>query len=201
MSPKINELDLLIDAIKSLPGVGTKNATKWAYFLLNQDSIYITTFLNRIKTAYENIKHCSLCYNYSKNDVCNICSNTSRNRNQLCVVSTVEDLHRLDDSNNYNGLYFVLNGECNIRKPDYIPKGISLLHKYIENNPNIEEVIIATNFTINGQITSSKIVDSLQVFNLKIYRIGFGLPLNSALDYADNETIKYALMNKNKLKG
>lgn len=201
MNSNISELDLLIDAIKSLPGVGSKNAIKWAYFLLNQDSVYITTFLNRIKTAYESIQHCELCFNYTKNNICNICSNEIRNKSQLCVVTTVEDLHRLEESNYYNGLYFVLNGECNIRKPDYIPKGISLLLKYIENNPNIQEIIIATNFTINGQITSNKIVDILQSFNLKIYRIGFGLPLNSALDYADNETIKYALINKNKLKG
>lgn len=201
MVNKIEELEHLIDALKSLPGLGTKTATKWAHFLLNQDSVYITTFLSRIKNAYETIKYCKKCFNYTTKELCNICSSDFRHKNQLCVIASVEDLQRIEDSNNYKGLYFVLNGEFNIRKPDYVPIGLKLLKQHIMNNPQIDELIIATNFTINGEITSKKILESLEEFNLKIYRIGFGLPLNSALDYADNETIKYALMNKNKLRG
>lgn len=200
MSQKIPELEHLIDILKSLPGVGHKNATKWAYFLLNQDSKYIDIFLNRLKNAHTKIKHCKQCYNLSVTDTCNICSDSNRDRSQLCLVSSIEDLQRLEDSGNYSGLYFVLNGEVNPRFPDKPLDSFIVLYNYVSKS-NFKEVIIATNFTIGGQITAKKLLELLETLPVKIYRIGFGLSLNSALDYADDETIKYALINKNYLKG
>lgn len=200
MSQKIPELEHLIDILKSLPGVGHKNATKWAYFLLNQDAQYIDIFSNRLKNAHTKIKHCKQCYNLSTTEICNICSDPNRDQSQLCVISSIEDLQRIEDSGNYSGLYFVLNGEVNPRFPDKSLDSFIVLYNYISRS-NFKEVIIATNFTISGQLTAKKILELLETLPIKIYRIGFGLSLNSALDYADDETIKYALINKNYLKG
>lgn len=200
MSHKIPELEYLIDVLKSLPGVGHKNATKWAYFLLNQNNQYIDIFVNRLKNAHTKIKHCKHCYNLSLSDICSICSDSNRDLHQLCIVSSIEDLQRIEDSANYSGLYFVLNGEVNPRFPDKPLDSFTVLYNYVRSS-NFKEIIIATNFTVGGQITAKKLLNLLETLSVKIYRIGFGLSLNSALDYADDETIKYALINKNFLKG
>ena len=201
MGHKPIEFDYLVDALKSLPGVGYKNATKWAYFLLEQDSNYIDLFINRLKNAHNKIKNCHQCNNLTTKDLCDICTSSNRDTTQVCVVNSIEDLQRIEDSNNYHGLYFVLKEEVNPKQPDANLKCLVSLYNYISNCHGVKEVIIATNFTISGQLMAKKIVDLLTPCTIKIYRIGFGLPLNGAIDYADDETIKYALMNKSYLKG
>ena len=201
MGHKPIEFDYLVDALKSLPGVGYKNATKWAYFLLEQDSNYIDLFINRLKNAHNKIKNCNQCNNLTTKDLCDICTSSNRDTTQVCVVNSIEDLQRIEDSNNYHGLYFVLKEEVNPKQPDANLKCLVSLYNYISNCHGVKEVIIATNFTISGQLMAKKIVDLLTPCTIKIYRIGFGLPLNGAIDYADDETIKYALMNKSYLKG
>lgn len=201
MGHKPIEFDYLVDALKSLPGVGYKNATKWAYFLLEQDSNYIDLFINRLKNAHNKIKNCHQCNNLTTKDLCDICTSSNRDTTQVCIVNSIEDLQRIEDSNNYHGLYFVLKEEVNPKQPDANLKCLVSLYNYISNCHGVKEVIIATNFTISGQLMAKKIVDLLTPCAIKIYRIGFGLPLNGAIDYADDETIKYALMNKSYLKG
>lgn len=201
MGHKPIEFDYLVDALKSLPGVGYKNATKWAYFLLEQDSSYVDLFINRLKNAHNKIKNCNQCNNLTTKDLCDICTSSNRDTTQVCVVNSIEDLQRIEDSNNYHGLYFVLKEEVNPKQPDANLKCLVSLYNYISNCHGVKEVIIATNFTISGQLMAKKIVDLLTPCAIKIYRIGFGLPLNGAIDYADDETIKYALMNKSYLKG
>ncbi|MDE5617684.1 MAG: recombination protein RecR [Ureaplasma sp.] len=197
----IEELEYLIDSLKSLPGVGYKTAAKWAYFLINKDSHYINEFTRRIINAKNVIKYCINCNNFSKTQLCSICSDNYRNHKQICVVSHIEDLQRIEESGVYNGIYYVLHAEINPRKPNEIVSLIDKFQKNLNNNSKIEEIIIATNFTISGQFTSNKLCESLNNFNGRIYRIGLGLPINSALDYADNETIKYSFINKNKIRG
>lgn len=201
MGHKPIEFEYLVDALKSLPGVGYKNATKWAYFLLEQDSNYVDLFINRLKNAHNKIKNCHQCNNLTTKDLCDICTSSNRDTTQVCVVNSIEDLQRIEDSNNYHGLYFVLKEEVNPKQPDANLKCLVSLYNYISNCHGVKEVIIATNFTISGQLMAKKIVDLLTPCSIKIYRIGFGLPLNGAIDYADDETIKYALMNKSYLKG
>lgn len=201
MGHKPIEFDYLVDALKSLPGVGYKNATKWAYFLLEQDSNYVDSFINRLKNAHNKIKNCNQCNNLTTKDLCDICTSSHRDTTQVCVVNSIEDLQRIEDSNNYHGLYFVLKEEVNPKQPDANLKCLVSLYNYISDRHCVKEVIIATNFTISGQLMAKKIVDLLTPCTIKIYRIGFGLPLNGAIDYADDETIKYALMNKSYLKG
>lgn len=197
----IEELEYLIDSLKSLPGVGYKTAAKWAYFLINKDQHYINEFTRRIINAKNTIKYCNKCNNFSKSQTCSICNNSYRNHKQICIVSYIEDLQRIEESGVYNGIYYVLHYEANPRKPDEINLVVNKFRKILDANPEIDEIIIATNFTLAGQFTANKLCENLNNFNGKIYRIGLGLPINSALDYADNETIKYSFINKNKIKG
>ncbi len=197
----IEELEYLIDSLKSLPGVGYKTATKWAYFLINKDTHYINEFTHRIINAKNSIRYCNNCNNFSKTSICSICSNNYRNHRQICIVSYIEDLQRIEESGVYNGIYYVLHNEANPRKLNEI---ISIINKFknkLDEHREIDEIIIATNFTLAGQFTANKLCENLNNFNGRIYRIGLGLPINSALDYADNETIKYSFINKNKIKG
>lgn len=197
----IEELEYLIDSLKSLPGVGYKTAAKWAYFLINKDAHYINEFTHRILNAKNSIKYCSNCNNFSKTPICSICSNNYRNHKQICIVSYIEDLQRIEESGIYNGIYYVLHNEANPRKPNEIISIINKFQEILEKFHEIDEIIIATNFTLAGQFTANKLCENLNNFNGRIYRIGLGLPINSALDYADNETIKYSFINKNKIKG
>ena len=195
------EFEHLVDALKSLPGVGTKNAKKWAYFLLNQDEKYINDFIYRIRNAFENVRKCEECGNLSMSSKCNICTSNYRDKQVVCVVATPEDLDRIESSGHFNGIYHVTHGELSIRKNVLVQHtNLDSLLPRILNHPEIKEVLIATNFTHDGEMTSAYICDLLKDCDVKIYRIGFGLPLNGQLDYADDETLKYSLSNKRMLK-
>lgn len=198
---KPQEFEHLVDALRSLPGVGTKNAKKWAYYLINQDDKYLSDFISRIQNAKNKIHLCESCGNISTEKRCSICLNPLRDKNQICVVSTVEELDRIEESGNYNGLYHVTHGELSIKKNVLVRHtNIDSLLTRVQNDKRINEIIIATNFTQDGEMTAAYILNLLENVKIKIYRIGFGLPLNSAVDYADNETLKHALSNKRILK-
>ncbi|MBU3830856.1 MAG: recombination mediator RecR [Candidatus Ureaplasma intestinipullorum] len=193
---------MLVDALSSLPSIGKKSARKLAFFLLDQDQKYIHEFTNRIVNAKKNIKRCVACNNISLNSLCSICSNSNRDKSTLCVVPTTEDLDKIEFSGCYNGLYFVINGELTNKKSDMnlVEANIRVLANRIKDDSKIINLIIATNFSYSGEYTSEYIQNSLSDLELNIFRIGFGLPLNSSLDYADNETLKQAFINKRILK-
>lgn len=193
---------MLVDALSSLPSIGKKSARKLAFFLLDQDQKYIHEFTNRIVNAKKNIKRCVACNNISLNSLCSICSNSNRDKSTLCVVPTTEDLDKIEFSGCYNGLYFVINGELTNKKSDMnlVEANIRVLVNRIKDDSKIVNLIIATNFSYSGEYTSEYIQNSLSDLELNIFRIGFGLPLNSSLDYADNETLKQAFINKRILK-
>lgn len=193
---------MLVDALSSLPSIGKKSARKLAFFLLDQDQKYIHEFTNRIVNAKKNIKRCVACNNISLNSLCSICSNSNRDKSTLCVVPTTEDLDKIEFSGCYNGLYFVINGELTNKKSDMnlVEANIHGLANRIKDDSKIINLIIATNFSYSGEYTSEYIQNSLSDLELNIFRIGFGLPLNSSLDYADNETLKQAFINKRILK-
>lgn len=193
---------MLVDALSSLPSIGKKSARKLAFFLLDQDQKYIHEFTNRIVNAKKNIKRCVACNNISLNSLCSICSNSNRDKSTLCVVPTTEDLDKIEFSGCYNGLYFVINGELTNKKSDMnlVEANIHGLVNRIKDDSKIINLIIATNFSYSGEYTSEYIQNSLSDLELNIFRIGFGLPLNSSLDYADNETLKQAFINKRILK-
>jgi recombination protein RecR len=137
--------EYLIDTLKSLPGIGNKQAERIAYFLIKKDSYYINKLISSINDAHEKIKFCKQCNNFSVNELCDICSNPSRNNNQLCIVSTIEDLMKIETTNTYTGLYYVLNGEIDVKTKTNIEQEVIKRLMNLIKNHNFKDVIIATN--------------------------------------------------------
>lgn len=197
---KSEELEDLIFSFKSLPGISQKLAEKIAVFLINQDNAYIENFIDVLKQAKNQVHFCSKCNNICNNEICYICENTERDSSKLCIVSTSEDLDKIEETNSYNGKYYVLNGEINVKSKSSIDKKILTKLMDILRLNNIKEVILATNWTPNGEATAyflKKIINEISE-KTSIYRLAVGLPINSALNYADNETLSQAIKNKTK---
>ncbi len=193
------EFDYLIDALKSLPGVGKKQAERIAHFLIKKDDQYIREFVDRITHAKQKIKICSICNNYCMGEICDICSNPDRDETKLCIVSSQEDLQKVESTNSYSGRYYILNGELDVKNKTVLNQLVVQKMMEILKKGKVKEVIIATNWTVNGEATAAfikKIINT--VCDAEVYRIALGLPINSALDYADNLTLKYAIKNKTK---
>lgn len=199
MKPK--EFEYLIDAINSLPSIGAKAAEKIAYFLINQDENYLREFINRIKQAKLNIKYCEQCNNFSYEQFCPICLNKERNNKKLLIVNNINELNKIEATGVFDGIYFVLNDEINVKTKKTIDEKIIKKLILLCKKKLFNEIIIATNFTINGEATNIFIKKLLiQILpNTIFYKLAIGLPINSALDYADEITLKTAIKNKIKI--
>lgn len=199
MRPK--EFEYLVDAIKSLPNIGAKAAERIAYHLIHQDDRYVKDFCDRITNAKANIKYCKQCGNFAIDDLCPICANNERDNTKLCIVNSIDELNKIESTGCFNGIYFVLNDEINVKtKTNLNSEIIKKLVNYCAVK-EFKEIIIATNFTINGEATNMYLNKILKQVLPKCntYKLAIGLPVNSALDYADEYTLKYALKNKTKI--
>jgi len=194
------KLEYLIDALKSLPGVGIRQAKTIANFLIHKDELYVSEFINRIVEAKRNIHFCKQCNNLleGENAICDICSDFTRENNELCIVSSTEDLDKIEETKHFKGLYFVLNEEVKMKSGKTISEAnlkklFDMINKY-----QFKEIIIATNWTNDGEATASllkrKINDTYP--NIALFRLAVGMPINSEIDYADKTTLKHALSNK-----
>lgn len=195
---KPNEFEYLVDAIKSLPSIGAKNAQKIAYFLLNQDQKYVDDFIARIVNAKNNIHFCKQCGNFAIDELCNICSSKERDNTKLGIVNNIDELTKIEATGCFNGIYFVLNDEIDIaHKRKLKSSTINKLVKYCVLK-EFKEVLICTNNTNNGLATIIYLEKLLKniLHSPKIYKLAIGLPVNSSLDYVDNDTLKIAIKNK-----
>lgn len=186
-------LDSLVECLKKLPGVGSKTATRYAYYILERFSEEdIEQMCSVLKETKEKVHKCPICGMYTTGEVCDICSSSLRDKTKILVVKDVKDLLSIEKTHQYNGLYHVLGGLISAIEgitPDKL--NIDTLDARI--NDSIDEVIIATSLTPQGDITSLYIEKILSKYNIKISRIGYGMPAGSDLEYADELTIKRAL--------
>jgi len=186
----------LIDALRVLPGVGPKSAARMAYHLLQRDRNGAARLSACLTAALDNLHHCQRCNNFSEVPVCEICSSPRRNAHQLCVVEMPADLNRLEETQAYKGLYFVLMGR--LSPLDGIgPKEIGL-ERLIERARDgvTEEVILATNFTAEGEATAHYASELLKARGLRVSRIARGLPAGGELEHVDGMTIAQALLDR-----
>lgn len=194
---KPQELAYLIDLFHSLPGVGLKSAKKYAYFILKQDKQYIHNFVERIVNACDKLKLCQECGNLTNEVLCDICLDEYRDKSKVMIVTSFEDLERFEDSNCYNGLYHITFGEIsNKKKINVNDLNILELRDRLQKHPEIKQIIIGLNKTYDGIVTGQYIRELLQDFNVDIYTIATGIPINACIDYADDETLKQAINNK-----
>ncbi len=183
----------LIDFFERFPSIGPKSAQRMALHLLKMPNLEVQKFANLMIEAKEKIHYCSICYNMSQNDPCEICQNLNRDNKTICVVSETKDLLAIEKTNEYNGVYHVLQGVISplegIGANDIRIR--ELLNRISGND--VEEIILALNPTVEGEATSLYICKLLKPFDIKISRIAMGLPIGSDLEYADEITLSKAL--------
>ena len=189
----------LIDALRVLPGVGPKSAARMVYHLLQRDRDGAGHLAQALSDALANLRHCELCNNFSESALCELCANPRRDRRLLTVVEMPADQNMLESTQSYNGLYFVLMGR--LSPLDNIgPKEISLerlMNRAL--NGEVEEVVLATNFTPEGEATAHVVGELLKAKGLKVSRLARGVPAGGELEYVDLGTIAQALQDRRQI--
>ena len=189
MSGYPRQLEILIKELTKLPGVGEKSAQRLAFHILDKDEDQVDALATAMQNAKRQLKHCSVCGNLTDQDPCAICSDPGRRKDQICVVETPRDLMAMERIREYKGTYHVLYGV--ISPMDGIgPEDINLksLIKRLQGQ-DVEEVIIATNPTIQGEATAMYISKLLNPAWIKVSRIAHGIPVGSDLEFADEVTL------------
>lgn len=191
-----SSLDTLIDALRVLPGVGPKSAARMAYHLLQRNRGGAARLAASLNSALERLHHCQRCNNFSETPVCELCLSPRRDPRLLCVVEMPADLNRLEETQAYRGLYFVLMGR--LSPLDGVgPREIGLEQLIARaQNGETEEVILATNFTAEGEATAHYAGELLKAKGLRVSRIARGLPAGGELEHVDGMTIAQALQDR-----
>lgn len=189
-------LEQLTAALRRLPGVGPKSAQRFAYYLLQHDREGARLIARALDEAVERIRHCARCNTFTELDVCETCASPRRDAGLLCVVETPSDQLMVEQTLSYNGLYFVLMGR--LSPLDGIgPKDIHLDRLLARAADGlVREVILATNFTQEGEATAHYIGELLKARGLRVTRLARGVPVGSELEYVDPGTIAHALRDR-----
>ncbi len=194
--PDPRSVEDLKNALKRLPGVGPKTAQRMAFHLLERDRKGAKQIEQAISNALMQVNHCKQCNNFCETELCEICSSPSRNSNFLCVVETPADLEAIEQAGIYRGKYFVLMGHLSPLDdigPDQL--AIKELLTLVANNA-IEEIILATNLTLEGQTTSDYLCELLKESSVHVTRLARGMPMGSELEYMDPGTLDQAFANR-----
>lgn len=189
-------LDGLIDALRCLPGVGQKSAQRMAFHLLQHNRGGAVHLAQALQEAVEGIGHCQKCHTFSRQPICDVCLDADRDPHLLCVVETPADQAALERTGSYQGHYFVLMGRLSpldgIGAKDI---GVSALLDRVSDGL-VEEVILATNFTAEGEATAHVLSEQLKARGIKVTRLARGVPVGSELEYVDLGTIAHAFMDR-----
>ncbi len=189
-------LDGLVDALRCLPGVGQKSAQRMAYHLLQHDREAALKLAQALQAAVTDIGHCERCHTFSRAPVCDVCADAGRDRRLLCVVETPADQAALERTGSYKGQYFVLLGRLSpLDGVGVHDIGLSSLVARASDGW-VEEVILATNFTAEGEATAHILNEQLRALGLKVTRLARGVPVGSELEYVDLGTIAHAFMDR-----
>jgi recombination protein RecR len=187
----------IISLFLKFPTVGARTATRFSFYLAKQDKKETKELLEAIIEMKSKIKTCPLCFNVfqTNQEICEICSDSSRNKNLLCVVEKETDLESIEEIKKYKGFYFVLGGTLSPLRKDSIKKirGKELLEKLKDPENSFQEVIIATNFTPQGEVTALYLERIIKPLKIKTTKLAKGLPTGSELEYIDEETLSSAL--------
>lgn len=189
----------LIDALRVLPGVGPKSAARMAYHLLQRERAGAARLSESLASALERLRPCTRCNDYSETEVCDTCADPRRDARQLCVVEMPVDLNRMEETHAYKGLYFVLMGR--LSPLDGVgPREIGLDRLIKRARDGVtEEVILATNFTVEGEATAHYLGERLKAHGLRVTRMARGLPAGGELEHVDAMTVAQALLDRKAL--
>jgi recombination protein RecR len=186
----------LIDALRHLPGVGVKSAQRMAFHLLQHDREGARRLAGALTDAMQRMRHCRCCHTFTEAEICSTCQDPRRNPQLLCVVETPADQAALERSGSYAGLYFVLMGRLSpldgVGAQDI--GAAELLER--ASDGVVQEVILATSFTAEGEVTAHALAQALRARGLKVTRLARGVPAGSELEYVDLGTIAHALVDR-----
>ncbi len=191
MVEQLAPISSLIDEFAKLPGIGRKTATKLAFWTIERKENDVKNFAKKMLEAKEKITFCKTCGHFTDDGLCNICSNPKREQNIIMVVEEARDIFVIENTNEYRGLYHVLHGAISPLEgigPDDI--NIKSLLKRLSN---IDEVILSTNTTIEGEATAMYISKLIKTLDIKVTRIAKGIPIGGDIEYADEITLAKAL--------
>jgi len=187
----------LIEAFKQLPGIGIKSAQRIVFHLLQDNTEKALLLAETLNNSLVSVKECKICRMYSEEELCEICKDNKRDQNILCIVESPADLIALENTMQFNGRYFVLMGRLSPIDgigPDELK--INQLEELFDHNP-INEIIIATSPTVDGEATAAHIASVAQNFNIKATRIAYGVPFGGEIEYVDSNTLIQAILNRN----
>jgi len=191
-----SSLDALTEALRRLPGVGVKSAQRMAYHLLQHDREGARRLAQALEHAVATVRHCVRCHTFTEDEVCSTCRDPARERRLLCVVETPADQAAIERSGSYRGLYFVLMGRLSpldgIGVDDI---GLAELLRRATDG-EVQEVIVATNFTAEGEATAHAIAQAVKARGVASTRLARGVPVGSELEYVDLGTIAHALSDR-----
>ena len=193
-----NSLNELINSFKMLPGVGSKTAERYAFQVLSMNEEQVDKFIKSLHDSYHNIHECKVCGNLCEEEICEICSDKTRNKNIICVVTDAKDIIAMERTGEFHGVYHVLKGEISTTK-GILPENLRIKELIDRINDKTEEVIIATNPTIDGEMTALYLGKLLGNKNINVTRIAHGLPMGGHLDYADELTLIKAIEGRSKI--
>lgn len=189
----------LIEQFQKFPSVGPKSAQRMAFYLLRMPKFEVENFAKTIVEAKENTKTCEVCFNLSSSSPCEICSSLHRDKSVICVVSESKDLIAIEKTNEYKGLYHVLQGL--ISPMDGIGADDIRIKELLNRltNEEVKEIILALSPSVEGEATSLYLTKLIKPFGIKVTRIAFGLPVGADLEYADEITIAKAIEGRHEL--
>ena len=189
----------LINQFEKLPGIGHKTAVRLAFYILEADEKVAKEFSETLVNAKKNVKFCSVCYNLTENDPCDICSNAKRDESTICVVENVKDVIAMEKTHEYKGKYHVLHGS--ISPMNNISAGDIKIKELLERlkDDSIKEVILATNPTVEGEATAMYISRLIKPLGIKVTRIAHGIPVGGDLEYTDEITLIKALEGRREM--
>jgi recombination protein RecR len=194
-----NLIDQLIDALRCLPGVGTKSAQRMALQLLERDKAGAAHLAASIAEAVEKVGRCERCRTLTEHQICRICDNKARTASQICVVENPADLYAIEQAGSFRGQYFVLLGHLSPIDgvgPEQL--GIDQLISRLKNE-EVSELILATNLTVEGETTAHFIADKAKSLGVAVSRIAYGVPMGGELEYVDGGTLNLALQSRKEI--
>ena len=192
----VQSLDVLIEALRRLPGVGVKSAQRMAFHLLQRDQAGALQLARALDSAVNSVHHCERCHTFTEGAICRICDDAGRDSARLCVVEAPADLAAMERTGAYQGFYYVLMGR--LSPLDGVgPKEIGmkqLLERACDGA--VQEVILATSFTAEGEATAHAISETLKSRGILVTRLARGVPIGSELEYVDRGTVAHALVDR-----
>ncbi len=192
-------IERIVDLLSAFPTIGKKTAQRLTYFLLKQNRDFAANLSKAITELKENVKFCSVCYNYTDRDPCPICSSPKRDKSIICVVEEPSDVMAIEKTNEYFGLYHVLHGVLN-PLDQVSPENLKIKELIQRAKTDVKEIILALNPSVEGEVTMQYLTKALKHFDVKVTAIARGVPEGSDLEFSDEATLSRALLGRTETK-